>query len=65
MEEMQGVPDAEIDQMERLEEVSAARRLRWVQRVLKRELTTCQEDEPTGRCGVIGTLSISASAKRT
>ncbi len=26
---------------------------------------TCQEDEPTGRCGVIGTLSISASAKRT
>ncbi len=49
----------------RLEEVSARMRdLRHVQRVLKRALTTCQEHEPTGRCGVIDTLSASARAKR-
>ncbi len=48
---------------ERLEEVSARmKELRHVQRVLKRALTTCQEHEPTGRCGVIDTLS--ARAKR-
>ncbi len=48
---------------ERLEEVSARMKdLRHVQRVLKAALTTCQEHEPTGRCGVIDTLS--ARAKR-
>ncbi len=49
---------------ERLEEVSARMKdLRHVQRVLKAALTTCQEHEPTGRCGVIDTLSASARAK--
>ena len=49
---------------ERLEEVSARMKdLRQVQRVLKAALTTCQEHEPTGRCGVIDTLSASARAK--
>jgi MerR family mercuric resistance operon transcriptional regulator len=49
---------------ERLEEVSARmKELRHVQRVLKAALTTCQEHEPTGRCGVIDTLSASARAK--
>ena len=49
---------------ERLEEVSARMKdLRHVQRVLKVALTTCQEHEPTGRCGVIETLSASARAK--
>ncbi len=48
---------------ERLEEVSARmKELRHVRRVLKGALTTCQEHEPTGRCGVIDTLS--ARAKR-
>ena len=50
---------------ERLEEVSARMKdLRHVQRVLKGALTTCQEHEPTGRCGVIDTISASARAKR-
>lgn len=50
---------------ERLEEVSARMKdLRHVQRVLKRALTTCQEHEPTGRCGVIDTLSASARTKQ-
>ena len=50
---------------DRLEEVSARiRELRHVQRVLKTALTTCREHEPTGRCGVIDTLSASARAKR-
>jgi MerR family mercuric resistance operon transcriptional regulator len=49
---------------ERLEEVLARMKdLRHVQRVLKAALTTCQEHEPTGRCGVIDTLSASARAK--
>ncbi len=49
----------------RLEEVSVRmRELRHVQRVLKRALTTCHEHEPTGRCGVIDTLSASARTKR-
>ena len=48
---------------DRLEEVSARMKdLRHVQRVLKAALTTCQEHEPTRRCGVIDTLS--ARAKR-
>ncbi len=46
-------------------EVSARmKELRHVQRVLRAALTTCQEHEPTGRCGVIDTLSASARAKR-
>jgi DNA-binding transcriptional MerR regulator len=50
---------------ERLEEVSARLKdLRHVQRVLKRALTACQEHEPTGRCGVIDTLSASARPKQ-
>lgn len=50
---------------ERLAEVSARmKELRHVQRVLKAALATCQEHEPTGRCGVIDTLSASARAKR-
>ena len=49
---------------DRLEEVSARMKdLRHVRRVLKAALTTCQEHEPTGRCGVIDTLSASARAK--
>ena len=49
----------------RLEEVAARmKELRHVQRVLKVALTTCQDHEPTGRCGVIDTLSASARAKR-
>ncbi len=32
--------------------------------VRERALTTCQEHEPTGRCGVIDTLSASARGKR-
>ncbi len=49
----------------RLEEVSARmKELRHVRRVLKEALTTCQDHEPTGRCGVIDTLSASARAKR-
>ncbi len=49
---------------ERLEGVSARMKdLRHVQRVLKAALATCQEHEPTGRCGVIDTLSASARAK--
>ena len=50
---------------ERLEEVSARMKdLRHVQRVLNAALTTCQEHEPTGRCGVIETLSATARSKR-
>ena len=50
---------------ERLREVSARMKdLRHVQRVLKRALITCQEHEPTGRCGVIDTLSASARTKQ-
>ena len=50
---------------ERLEEVSARMKdLRHVQRVLKAALTTCQDHEPTGRCGVIDTLSASARSKQ-
>ncbi len=50
---------------ERLEEVSARMKdLRHVQRVLKGALTTCKDHEPTGRCGVIDTLSASARAKQ-
>jgi len=50
---------------DRLEEVSARMKdLRHVQRVLKAALTTCQEHEPTGRCGVIDTLSASARSKQ-
>ena len=50
---------------ERLEEVSARmKELRHVQRVLTRALTTCQEHEPTGRCGVIESLSASARTKQ-
>ncbi len=50
---------------ERLEELSdRMRELRHVQRVLKAALTTCQEHEPTGRCGVIDTLSTSARTKQ-
>jgi len=50
---------------ERLAEVSARmKNLRHVQRVLKAASTTCQEDERTGRCGVIDTLSASARGKR-
>ncbi len=50
---------------ERLEEVSdRMKELRHVQRVLKAALKTCQEHAPTGRCGVIDTLSASARAKR-
>ena len=49
----------------RLEEVSARmKELRHVQRVLKAALTSCQEHEPTGRCGVIDTLSASARTTR-
>jgi MerR family mercuric resistance operon transcriptional regulator len=49
---------------ERLAEVSdRMKELRHVQRVLKAALKTCQEHEPTGRCGVIDTLSASARAK--
>ncbi len=49
----------------RLEEVSARmKELRHVRRVLTEALTTCQDHEPTGRCGVIDTLSASARAKR-
>ncbi len=49
----------------RLEEVSARMKdLRHVRRVLKAALTTCQEHEPTGRCGVIDTLSASARSKQ-
>ncbi len=49
----------------RLEEVSVRmRELRHVQRVLKAALATCQEHEPTGRCGVIDTLSASARTTR-
>ncbi len=50
---------------DRLEEVSARMKdLRHVQRVLKAALTTCQDHEPTGRCGVIDTLSASARSKQ-
>ena len=50
---------------ERLEEVSTRMKdLRHVQRVLKAALTTCQDHEPTGRCGVIDTLSASARSKQ-
>ena len=50
---------------ERLEEVSARMKdLRHVQRVLKVALTTCQEHEPCGRCGVIDNLSASARTKQ-
>ncbi len=50
---------------ERLEEVSARmKELRHIQRVLRAALTTCQEHEPTGRCGVIDTLSASARSKQ-
>ncbi len=50
---------------ERLEEVSdRMKELRHVQRVLRAALTTCQEHEPTGRCGVIDTISASARSKR-
>ncbi len=50
---------------ERLEEVSARmKELRHVQRVLKAAFTTCVEHEPTGRCGVVDTLSASARSKR-
>ena len=49
----------------RLEEVSARMKdLRHVQRVLKAALTTCQDHEPTGRCAVIDTLSVSARSKQ-
>ena len=49
----------------RLEEVSARmKELRHIQRVLKGALETCQEHGPTGRCGVVDTLSASARAKR-
>ncbi len=49
----------------RLGEVSARMKdLRHVERVLNTALTTCREHEPTGRCGVIDTLSASARAKR-
>jgi DNA-binding transcriptional MerR regulator len=49
----------------RLEEVSdRMKELRHVQRVLKAALKTCQEHEPTGRCGVIDTLSASARSNR-
>ena len=49
----------------RLEEVSARMaELRHVQRVLKGALATCQEHGPTGRCGVMDTLSASARAVR-
>ena len=49
---------------ERLAAVSdRMKELRHVQRVLKAALTTCQEHEPTGRCGVLDTLSASARAK--
>ncbi len=50
---------------ERLEEVSARmKELRHVKRVLKGALATCQEHGPTGRCGVVDTLSASARARR-
>ncbi len=50
---------------ERLEDVSVRMKdLRHVQRVLKRALTTCQEHEPTGRCGVIDTLSASVRTRQ-
>ena len=50
---------------DRLAEVSdRMKELRHVQRVLKAALKTCQEHAPTGRCGVIDTLSASARAKR-
>ncbi len=50
---------------ERLDEVSARMKdLRHVQRVLKSALTTCQEHEPTGRCGVVDTLSASARTEQ-
>ena len=49
----------------RLEEVSARlQELRHVQRVLTGALQTCQEHGPTGRCGVVDTISASARAKR-
>jgi len=50
---------------ERLEEVSERLRdLRHVKRVLEAALETCREHEPTGRCGVIETLSASARGRR-
>jgi len=50
---------------QRLGEVSARmKELRHVERVLKAALETCREHEPTGRCGVIDTLSASVRAKR-
>ena len=50
---------------ERLEDVSARmKELRHVQRVLKRALVTCQDHEPSGRCGVIEDISASARTER-
>ncbi len=50
---------------ERLEDVlERMKELRHVRRVLERALTTCREHEPTGRCGVVDSLSASARAKR-
>jgi len=49
---------------DRLAEVSARMKdLRRVQRILKAALATCHEHEPTGRCGVIDTLAVSARTR--
>lgn len=50
---------------ERLQEISARLKdLRHVQRVLEAALGTCRDHEPTGRCGVIDSLSATARSKR-